>query len=114
MRGGGIFGHGRLWRMTPKSNGGEQRLVGMVRIVRAAGRGCALLSIFLIVLHVLTPPAFADCGYNPCHLPCYCWTLITVNPITTCGYQCWYEERLYYCNTYPFGYYRCWGCFCYA
>jgi len=73
-----------------------------------------LLAALVIFLQFATPPVFADCGYNPCNLPCYCWTLIQTNRITTCGYQCWFEERVYYCNTYPFGYRWCYGCFCYA
>ena len=78
-------------------------------------RGWGLLAVLLIVLQIAAPPAaLAECGYTSCSLPCYCWTVIDVWVITTCGPQCWVEDRRYYCNTYPFGYHYCQGCFCYA
>jgi len=73
-----------------------------------------LTVLAILLLQFSAPAALADCSYNSCNLPCTCWTLISANPITSCGYQCWREERVYYCNTYPFGYWYCYGCFCYA
>jgi len=77
-------------------------------------RGLRLAVLLMILLQLAPPPALADCGPPPCYLPCYCWTLVATTWWTTCGFQRWYEERECYCNTYPFGYFLCTGCFCYA